>query len=152
VEYTKYTKGYFNLFVGELTNFWDICFKKASEIYTDQDFEKFKEIEPHFSLESKTNLENIVKAIPKTNEEIDKVLVFNDETKEVIFNSLKDENNNSLGKISISTGGVAKGYATDILKEKLNEAGYKDGYLFSGGSSILSLGEPIYNNSKGVIP
>lgn len=149
VEYTKYTNGYFNLFVGELTKYWDEYFNLISEIYSDADYEKFMNYEPYYSEESRTRLENIVKAIPKTNEEIDKVLVFNDETKEVTFNSLKDENNNSLGKISISTGGVAKGYATDILKEKLNEKGYSDGYLFSGASSILSLGEPIYNNSKG---
>lgn len=149
VEYTKYTNGYFNLFVGELTQFWDEYFYLSSEIYSNEDYEKFMNYEPYYSEESRTRLENIVKAIPKTSEEIDKVLVFNDETNEVTFNSLKDENNNSLGKISISTGGVAKGYATDILKEKLNEKGYKDGYLFSGASSILSLGKPIYNNSKG---
>ena len=65
------------------------------------------------------------------------------------FNSLKDENGNSKGDISISVGGIAKGIATDIVKKKLLKEGYDKGYLFSGGSSISSLSTPIYNNNKG---
>ena len=94
-------------------------------------------------------IQKIVDSIPSTSEEVNQVIEFKDETKEVRFNSLKDSNGESKGKISISVGGVAKGYATDLLKEKLLEKGYDKGYLFSGASSILSLGEPIYNNSKG---
>ena len=141
VEYTKYSEGYFNIFVGEITDFWDEVFKEA---YNFGDIS----LDPYYSNEQKEKLDSLVKAIPIANEEIDKVLEFKDDTLEVKFNSLK-ENNSSKGKISISVGGIAKGVATDIVKEKLLEKGYNQGYLFSGGSSVSSLGTPIYNNDKG---
>ena len=141
VEYTKYSEGYFNIFVGEITDFWDEVFKEA---YNFGDIS----LDPYYSNEQKEKLDSLVKAIPIANEEIDKVLEFKDDTLEVKFNSLK-ENNSSKGKISISVGGIAKGVATDIVKEKLLEKGYNKGYLFSGGSSVSSLGTPIYNNDKG---
>lgn len=141
VEYTKYSEGYFNIFVGEITDFWDEVFKEA---YNFGDIS----LDPYYSNEQKEKLDSLVEGIPITNEEIDKVLEFKDDTLEVKFNSLK-ENKSSKGKISISVGGIAKGVATDIVKEKLLEKGYNQGYLFSGGSSVSSLGTPIYNNDKG---
>ena len=45
-------------------------------------------------------------------------------------------------------GGIAKGYATDIIKENLLKNGYKDGYLISGGSSISTLSKPIYTRKE----
>ena len=141
VEYTKYSEGYFNIFVGEITDFWDEVFKEA---YNFGDIS----LDPYYSNEQKEKLDLLVKAVPITNKEIDSVLEFKDDTLEVKFNSLK-ENNSSKGKISISVGGIAKGVATDIVKEKLLEKGYNQGYLFSGGSSVSSLGTPIYNNDKG---
>lgn len=141
VEYTKYSEGYFNIFVGEITDFWDEVFKEA---YNFGDIS----LDPYYSNEQKEKLDLLVKAVPIVNEEIDSVLEFKDDTLEVKFNSLK-ENNSSKGKISISVGGIAKGVATDIVKEKLLEKGYNQGYLFSGGSSVSSLGTPIYNNDKG---
>ena len=74
---------------------------------------------------------------------------FKDSTYEVRFNSLKDEDGKSIGNISISVGGIAKGVATNIVKKMLLDKGYDKGYLFSGGSSISSLSTPIYNNNKG---
>ena len=100
-------------------------------------------------VDSQKEIKSIIDAMPKTSSDIDKVLTFNDSTYEVTFNSLKDKNGNSLGKISISTGGIAKGYATDLIKQELLAKGYTLGYLFSGASSITSLTNPIYNNSKG---
>ena len=141
VEYTKYSEGYFNIFVGEITDFWDEVFKEA---YNFGDIS----LDPYYSNEQKEKLDLLVKAVPIANEEIDSVLEFKDDTLEVKFNSLK-ENNSSKGKISISVGGIAKGVATDVVKEKLLEKGYNQGYLFSGGSSVSSLGTPIYNNDKG---
>ena len=142
VEYTKYTNSYFNIFTGSLTDFWDKIFNEA---YNFGDIS----LDPYYNDEQKLYLEKLTKAIPITDEDIDKVLEFKDETCEVKFSSLKDIDNNSKGKISISVGGIAKGVATDIVKEKLLAKGYDQGYLFSGGSSISSLSTPIYNNNKG---
>lgn len=144
VEYTKYSEGYFNIFVGELTDFWDEIFNNWQEdpyLHNIEENPKSKENEEY--------LENVIlPSIPKV-ENIDNVLIFNDETHEVIFNSVKDENGESKGKVSISVGGIAKGYATEIIKKELVEKNYKQGYLFSGGSSISSLKEPITNEPKG---
>ena len=142
VEYTLYTGSYFNIFTGELTSFWDEIF---NEVYNFNDLT----LEPYFNIEQKSKLENLVKAIPINENDIKNVLEFNDDTNEVRFNSLKDSAGNSLGEISISVGGIAKGVATDIVKQKLLARGYDKGYLFSGGSSISSLAKPIYNNDEG---
>lgn len=142
VEYTKYTNSYFNIFTGSLTDFWDEIFNEA---YNFSDLS----LDPYFNEEQKARLEKLVNAIPVNNEDIDKVLEFKEDTYEVKFNSLKDENNNPKGNISISVGGIAKGVATNVVKEKLLAKGYDKGYLFSGGSSISSISTPIYNNSDG---
>ena len=142
VQYTLYTESYFNIFTGSLTSFWDEIF---SEAYNFGDYG----LDPYFNEEQKNKLEKLVNAIPLNENEINKVLEFNDENNEVRFNSLKDDKGNSLGDISISVGGIAKGVATDIVKQKLIDKGYSQGYLFSGGSSISSLSTPIYNNDEG---
>lgn len=142
VEFTKYTEGYFNIFVGELTDYWDDIFYDKYNFGDDSK-------DPLKDEDQQVLLENLVKCIPNSNEEFDEVLIFNDNTYEVTFNSLKDEDGESLGNLSISVGGIAKGYATDLLKEKLVEEGYNQGYLFSGSSSISSLSTPISNNEKG---
>ena len=145
VEYTKYSEGYFNIFIGELTDFWDKIFNNWREedpyLHHIEENEKSKENERILN-------EEILPSLP-TIDDLDEVLIFNDETKEVVFNSLKDENGESKGKISISVGGIAKGYATDLLKDKLLKNNYKQGYLFSGGSSISTLDKPIFNDSNG---
>ena len=63
VEYTKYSEGYFNIFVGEITDFWDEVFKEA---YNFGDIS----LDPYYSNEQKEKLDSLVKAIPITNEEI----------------------------------------------------------------------------------
>lgn len=144
VEYTKYSEGYFNIFVGELTDFWDNIFENRDEdpyLHNIEDNPKSKENDEY--------LKNVILPSIPSIEELDEVLIFNDETKEVVFNSVKDENGNSKGKISISVGGIAKGYATEIIKQELVNNNYTQGYLFSGGSSISSLKEPISNEPKG---
>lgn len=145
VEYTKYSGGYFNIFVGELTDFWDDIFKD----WTKDPY--LHNVDPE-NIASKENerilKEEILPSIPSI-DQIDDVLEFDEEKKAVRFNSLKDENGKSRGKISISVGGIAKGYATELVKQELVNKNYTQGYLFSGGSSISSLSKPIYNNSKG---
>lgn len=142
VECSKYSEGYFNIFIGKVTDFWDEVFYEA---YNFSDIS----LDPYFNEERKELLSSLINSIPNTNAEIDNVLEFKDDTLEVRFNSLKDDEGKSLGKISISVGGIAKGYATDLVKEKLIAKGYNQGYLFSGGSSVSSLSTPIYNNEKG---
>lgn len=140
VEYTKLTKGYFNILSGGLTDFWDnILSNYVGAISLEED--------PYYNKENAELIDKLVAAIP-TYEQIDDVLVFNDENKTIQFN----EFHNEFGlRPYITVGGIAKGYATEIVKDLLNEKGYYDGILYSGGSSITSLGTPIYDNKIGQV-
>lgn len=134
------TDGMFNIFTGRLTNYWEELF---SRIYN---YEDYKELDPYFNVDEKKHVASLVDAIPSNVEEINEQLTFDDENKTVTFN--ETEFNNGIKPI-ISVGGIAKGYATDIIKEVLVEKGFKDGYLISGGSSISSLSKPIYTKEAG---
>ncbi len=139
VEYSKYTNGYFNIFCGEITDFWD-------EVFSDAQFNDISK-DPFFSFERRELLEELVDSVPNPSQ-MDEVLIFDEETCSVKFNSLIKENK-LMDKISISIGGIAKGVATDMIKKILLSNGYETGYLFSGGSSVTSLKDPIYDNGKG---
>ena len=140
VECFKLTDGMFNIFTGSLTNYWDQVF---ASVYS---YEPLDSCDPNFNELKRLELEELVNSIPKTLEQIEEQLTFDDENKTVTFN--KCDFNNDIKPI-ISVGGIAKGYATDIIKETLKNNGYIDGYLISGGSSISSLSKPIYTKEVG---
>lgn len=139
VECYEFTNGQFNIFTGTITDYWEKIFYEAFN-YTE-----LSEIDPYFNESQKENLELLVDAIPSNYDEVTRQLTFNDENKTVIFN--KCDFNNGIKPI-ISMGGIAKGYATDIIKENLVNNGYKDGYLISGGSSIATLSTPIFTKKE----
>ena len=136
IENYEITNGMFNIFTASLTDYWEECFSAANN------FEDLESFDPSFNDERKEKLEEIVDAIPNTKEEYESMLTFNEENTSVKFNKLKD----SIYPPLISLGGIAKGYATDLVKEKLVEANYTNGVLYSGGSSLSSLSSPIHSN------
>lgn len=140
VEMYDLTEGMFNIFTGSLTTYWE---QRFNEIYDD---ESLKLLDPYFNELERESLESLVDSIPSSVDEIEQQLTFDDENKTVTFN--KCDFNNEVKPI-ISVGGIAKGYATDIIKQKLKDNGYRDGYLISGGSSISSLSKPIYTKDSG---
>ena len=133
------TKGQFNIFTGSITDYWEDVFYRA------YNYEALDEIDPHFSDLQKERLETLVDSIPANIEEINQQLTFNDDNKSVIFNNCEFNNGE---KIQISVGGIAKGLATDMVKENLVKNGYKDGYLLSGGSSITTLSTPVFTSKE----
>lgn len=137
------TDGYFNMFTGRITDYWDECFYKA------YDYEDLDTFDPYFSSESKLKLENIVNEIPKTDEDFEAQLSFDDVNKTVRFNKLSNQSSNYHPLISL--GGIAKGFATDLVKEELIKNDYKNGILMSGGSSISLISDPTFikNPKKG---
>ncbi len=140
--YSSYslTNGMFNIFTGGLTDFWEGCFSSYNNYMDVYDYD------PYVNNDAKTRLENLVSAIPNTLENYNNQLTFNEENYSVKFNNIL---NSSSYRPYISLGGIAKGYATDKVKQKLIDNGYKDGILFSGGSSLESLSEPIYTKKSG---
>lgn len=138
-KYYEMTNGYFNIFTGSLTDYWEDIFYRLSN------YENYKDVEPYYNQEQRVKLETLVDSIPSTLEEFNKQITFNDEKKSVILNNC-DFNNGQTIKISV--GGIAKGLATDIVKDNLVKKGYKDGYLLSGGSSISTLSTPIFTSKE----
>ena len=133
------TNGYFNIFTGSLTDYWNKIF---DDVYNYMG--TVEELDPYFNEEKRNELELIVSSIPSSIEEVKQQLTFDDEKKSVTFNKL-DKN---IVRPYISVGGVAKGMATDIIKNMFIEKGYIDGYLISGGSSISTLSKPIYTGKE----
>lgn len=151
VEYSELTKGYYNFFAGGLVEFWD---EIISEVSDGVEVDRLKQIDPYYSKEQKEIMENYSLSMP-TLEEINQLITFNDEKKSIIFNSIDDfikedgtilsrSQKNSKYRPSITSGGIAKGYATDLLKINLTKEGYTEGWLNSGSSSITLLSKPSF--------
>lgn len=150
VSYTLLTNGYYNFFAGELVSFWDTIIK---EVCNDGD-DALYALDPNYNEAQYSKMINYKDAMP-SKDEVKNLLTFNDEHKSVIFNALEDVTNdkgeiltrstkNALYRPSITPGGIAKGYATDILKDELVSMGYTDGWLNSGSSSISLLSNPSF--------
>ena len=133
------TNGYFNIFTGALTNYWEEIFHEVLDNYTS-----VEDIDPYYNLDKKAQLETIVSSIPSTLEEVSQQLTFDDENKTVTFNKL---DKNAVTPL-ISVGGIAKGLATDYIKSKLLLSNHFSGYIVSGGSSISTLTKPIYSSKQ----
>ena len=133
------TNGYFNIFTGSLTDYWNQIFDEVLNFGGS-----LQDNDPYYNESKKQQLEEIVSSIPNTIEEVKQQLTFNDENKTVIFNKLEK----NVIRPYISVGGIAKGMATDIIKNKFIESGYLNGYLISGGSSISTVSKPIYTNKQ----
>ena len=133
------TNGYFNIFTGSLTDYWNQIFDEVLNFGGS-----LQDNDPYYNESKKQQLEEIVSSIPNTIEEVKQQLTFNDENKTVIFNKLEK----NVIRPYISVGGIAKGMATDIIKNKFIESGYLNGYLISGGSSISTVSKPIYTNKE----
>ena len=133
------TNGYFNIFTGSLTDYWNQIFDEVLNFGGS-----LQDNDPYYNESKKQQLEEIVSSIPNTIEEVKQQLTFNDENKTVTFNKLEK----NVIRPYISVGGIAKGMATDIIKNKFIESGYLNGYLISGGSSISTVSKPIYTNKE----
>jgi len=141
VECYDLTNGYFNIFTGAITDYWEWVFE---DLYN---YEPLESTDPYYSVEQKDLLAKYVEQIPHTKDDISKQLVFDDENKTVTFNKIIKDADDTYKPI-ISVGGIAKGLANDYAKNLLVGNGYKDGILMSGASSITSLGKPIHSDKS----
>ncbi len=137
---TIQTNGYFNFFMGNLTDFWDEILTRINN------FDSLEDIDPYFNKDKQDEMIKLKDSTPSI-EEINDIFEFNDDKKSVIFNSIPDkgeyDRDNKLSKYRpyITSGGIAKGYATDLIKDILLSNGYTDGYINSGSSSLTSLSD-----------
>lgn len=131
VEVTKFSQGKFNLFIGELSDYWN---HYINELNADWDFASETQ-DPEQTEEGKRAIAQLVSETPNY-QEIDDVLEFDESGKQVRFNRYKNAD-----KVSISLGGIGKGYLTENLYQRFKKENLTDGASYAGSSSIVFMGE-----------
>lgn len=150
IDYAIKTKGYFNPYVGELTDYWEpyISLDYGDEYENDED--------PENNPSNRAVLEKFLSYVPKTIDDIRNTLSFKVEDNKY-FVRLNSFNNAKPGELSLTLGGIAKGYMADITETILTVNGYTNGLINGGTSSITTLqglyaGEPFRLNMSTIIP
>lgn len=135
-EATKLSDGKFNMFIGELSDYWDYY---INEVNANWDFPN-ETIDP---AQSETGIQEIASLVENTPqaEDVDSVLEFDDATGSVRFNRYKDKT------VSITLGGIGKGYLTEELYQKFCAAGKTNGVLYAGSSSIITMDKYAYDGN-----
>ena len=135
---TQFTDGAFNMFIGTVSDFWDNLLDNP--LYRIQ----YTQLDPAYNPLQRLALESRMQYIPLTNEDVDQVLELKIEEGQafVRFNTFRQS---PIGSIKITLGGIAKGFANDIIADQLSAQGFTRGYISNGTSSITTLG-PRYGN------
>ena len=123
----------FNLAIGELSSFWDDLIAYNNDRVSVSEY-----IDPLLddeqSKEAKETLDKLKKEIP-TAQELKEILVFDDINKTVTFNKYKN-----VEKVSLSLGGIGKGYAVEKASLSLIDKKYDFGFISGASSSNAMLG------------
>ena len=135
---TQFTEGSFNMFIGTVSDFWDDLLDNP--LYRIQ----YRDLDPAYNPRQRLALENLMQFIPLSSDDVDDVLELKIEDGQhwVRFNTFRQS---PLGQIKITLGGIAKGFANDIIADRLFSEGLTRGYISNGTSSITTLG-PRYGN------
>jgi thiamine biosynthesis lipoprotein ApbE len=135
---TQFTEGSFNMFIGTVSDFWDDLLDNP--LYRIQ----YRDLDPAYNPRQRIALENLMQYIPLSSDDVDDVLELKIEDGQhwVRFNTFRQSPS---GQIKITLGGIAKGFANDIIADRLFSEGLTRGYISNGTSSITTLG-PRYGN------
>lgn len=137
-EMTTFSKGKYNLFVGELSTYWNY-YLLVNNFMGDPS----ESIDPAHSDEEKNNINNMVINTPKWNE-IDDVLVLDETNNRVKFNKYYPKNSTTPAeKVSITLGGIGKGYLSENLYLRLKENNLTKGLVYSGSSSLVFMDKNV---------
>ncbi len=124
----------FNIAIGELSAFWDdlISYNNNQMSYDDY-------IDPLLtnekSKEAEKKLKKLQQEIP-TAEELKDLLEFDDTLQTITFHQYKN-----VEKVSLTLGGIGKGYAVGKAAEALSAKKYDFGYISGASSSNVMLGK-----------
>lgn len=141
-EFTLNSDGKFNMFLGTVSSLYESKLDEVEQgVRSGLDGAFVATTDLHFSdmsEEFKQKIDEAIASIPKTKEELDGLLSFDDENCAVTFHRYEDDGGIPL---EISLGGNAKGFATEYISQELQEK-YPDISLVinSGFSSIKALG------------
>lgn len=131
---TIMTNSAYNMFVGELSDYWN-------SLLEDENYQAdYQTMDPDWSPAGKAKVTRLQSVLPLSEADVNAILELKNEDGKyyVRFNKFKDA---VAGEISITLGGIAKGYANDVISEKLTDLGLVYGAIYGGGSSITTLGD-----------
>lgn len=146
------SNGKFNIAIGELSDYWNklIKFNNSNYDFYDPDLvivnnatlneEEKNALENSIQNELKTKLNTLIENTPSS-KELNEILILDKENKTVEFKKYKN-----VEKVSLTLGGIGKGYAMGIVANDLLEKGYNYGYISGATSSNVILGNHYKNN------
>jgi len=134
------SNGAFNPFVGELTDYWADLLE--DDIYPNN-------LDPLVNDTKRLELERIQSFVPTSIADIENALTFNEDPVNDKYSvKLNNFHGAKKGELSLTLGGIAKGYVTDIIKEVMNENHLNRGYIFGGASSITMLSPSYFGKAR----
>ncbi len=134
---TILTNSNYNFFVGRLSDYWNELISDGTYPY------EYENYDPYFNPSEQAIVTLLQSYIPKTSEEINATLELKEDNGYFVrFNTF---NNAPLGELQITLGGIAKGFANDVVSARLIENRLTHGYISGGQSSNSALGSR-YNN------
>ena len=153
LELGEISSGRFNIAIGELSDYWNglIDYNRDNYGLLDPDLviinnpsldenEKIA-LEQETKDKLKTELDQLVKDTPSI-KELKEILVLDEENLTVEFKKYKDAET-----VSLSLGGIGKGYGVNIISDILLQNGFNNGYISGATSSNVILGNHYKNSS-----
>lgn len=142
IELSKFSDGKFNIFVGELSDMWDRYISYNNIMFGDKE-DNYKYNKDPTSEEINTCLNET----PQVND-LNTILEFREDSEntkypyQVKFNKYKNAE-----KVSITLGGIGKGYLTEKLYLKYKENALTYGMVNAGTSSMVFFGDRVFSDN-----
>lgn len=142
IELSKFSNGKFNIFVGELSDMWDRYISYNNIMFGDKE-DNYKYNKDPTSEEINTCLNET----PQVND-LNTILEFREDSEntkypyQVKFNKYKNTE-----KVSITLGGIGKGYLTEKLYLKYKENDLTYGMMNAGTSSMVFFGDRVFSDN-----
>ena len=137
---TQTTGGAFNMFIGAISDYWDDLLANPEYAF------RYRELDPAYQPLQRRALEHLHQFVPLTPEAIEETLELKIENHQAYarFNGYQGA---QLGELKITLGAIAKGFANDVMADRLETQGYTRGYISNGTSSISTLGQRYGNTA-----
>lgn len=142
IELSKFSNGKFNIFVGELSDMWDRYISYNNIMFGGKE-DNYKYNKDPTSEEINTCLNET----PQVND-LNTILEFREDSEntkypyQVKFNKYKNAE-----KVSITLGGIGKGYLTEKLYLKYKENDLTYGMMNAGTSSMVFFGDRVFSDN-----
>ncbi len=133
------TNSAFNFFVGKLADYWEGLIGDFTYPFD------YENIDPYFNATERAELERLQGFIPLSEEEINTTLEL--KVEDGYFARFNSFNGATIGDLEITLGGIAKGYANDVISSRLTQKRLTHGYISGGQSSNTALGSRSGNEN-----